>query len=180
MHFYQKTFFFGLVICFLFTFWFTNTAFAMEYPFREDLLAKLRADEFDGISKGLLEQHYGLYKGYVTNLNACRKDMMEHPTPDRRRRYGFEYNGVVLHELYFENMLPKGSKDSMSPELLALIAKQFGSFDSWLADFKATGATRSIGWAILYFDPTTGLLNNHFIELHECNTTRICTMPPPN
>ena len=37
----------------------------------------------------------------------------------------------------------------------------------WEADFKATGATRGVGWAVLYMDPTTGALNNHFVELHE-------------
>lgn len=141
---------------------------------KEELLAKLNANEgLDGISKDLIEQHFGLYKGYVANLNALRKELAEGreagasgpQVADRRRRFGFEYNGVVLHELYFSNMVPGGSRPGQG--IIDLLERQFGSYEKWEADFKATGATRGVGWAILYCDPSTGALNNHFVELHE-------------
>lgn len=145
-----------------------------EYEVKEHLLAKLNAgDGLDGISKDLIEQHFGLYKGYVANLNALRKELAEGreagasgpQVADRRRRFGFEYNGVVLHELYFNNMTPGGNQPSAA--VVEVIEKSFGSFEKWEADFKACGATRGVGWAVLYMDPSTGALNNHFVELHE-------------
>jgi superoxide dismutase, Fe-Mn family len=46
------------------------------------------------------------------------------------------------------------------------VAAKFGSFENWLADFKACGMTRGVGHAIVYHDPITGDVNNHFIEMH--------------
>eukprot|EP01065_Artemidia_motanka_P036449 TRINITY_DN44370_c0_g1_i1.p2 TRINITY_DN44370_c0_g1~~TRINITY_DN44370_c0_g1_i1.p2 ORF type:complete len:218 (+),score=56.07 TRINITY_DN44370_c0_g1_i1:27-656(+) len=145
-----------------------------DYPVKTELLEKLVAGSgLVEITKDLIEQHFGLYKGYVANLNALRKELAEGRAAgasgpvvaDRRRRFGFEYNGVVLHELYFENMIPGGSQPSDT--VVQTIERAFGSFDAWVKDFKATGASRSIGWAILYLDPSTGALNNHFVQLHE-------------
>ena len=42
----------------------------------------------------------------------------------------------------------------------------FGSFDAWKADFVAVGSLRGVGWAVLYEDPDTNRLSNHWIELH--------------
>lgn len=103
----------------------------------------------------------------VANLNALRKELEEGRAAgasgpvvaDRRRRFGFEYNGVVLHEYFFENLVPGGTP--MSADFAHVLEQHFGSAAAWETDFKATGATRSIGWAVLYVDPTTGALNNH-------------------
>eukprot|EP01027_Heterolobosea_sp_BB2_P024451 GEZU01036836.1.p1 GENE.GEZU01036836.1~~GEZU01036836.1.p1 ORF type:complete len:208 (+),score=97.37 GEZU01036836.1:183-806(+) len=145
----------------------------MAYKPDESLWEKIKGG-LNGISSQLLEQHFGLYKGYVNNLNTLRAEMEQArkdgntnalAVSDRRRRFGFEYNGVRLHELYFENLKNNGGEPSQ--KVKDLIAKNFGSFDAWKKEFTDTGATRSIGWAILYLDPATNILNNHFIELHE-------------
>lgn len=147
------------------------SASTFEYVANAKLLEKLQANGgLDGISKDLIDQHFALYKGYVTNLNALRKELAEsrdNPAAkaDRRRRFGFEYNGVALHELYFSNMIPKGTP--ISDKVKAKLAEAFGSYENWEKEFKAVGASRSIGWAILYYDPVTGVLNNHFVQLHE-------------
>lgn len=64
-------------------------------------------------------------------------------------------------------MLAQPGGSTPSDDVKALLERSFGSYAAWESDFKATGATRSVGWAILYLDPSTGALNNHFIELHE-------------
>jgi Fe-Mn family superoxide dismutase len=47
------------------------------------------------------------------------------------------------------------------------IVENFGSYDKWAADFKATGAMRGIGWAVLFEDPQTGRLFNVWINEHD-------------
>jgi superoxide dismutase, Fe-Mn family len=141
-----------------------------------DVKTNLKPASLKGISESQINQHWKLYEGYVSNANALRGDLEalrkegKGGTPlyaDRRRRFGFEYNGMVLHEYYFGNL--KQGTDAPGPDspLVKALSEQFGSFGAWKEDFSKTGATRSIGWAILYLDPATGLLTNHFIQVHE-------------
>jgi len=117
------------------------------------------------ISDEQIQDHWGLYKGYVTQVNALAEER-EGLTPDRRRRYGFEYNGMVLHEYYFGNLKAHGGELGKG-DLFSALEKSFGSYEKWSADFYSSGKTRGIGWAILYIDITTGLLTNHFIAEHQ-------------
>ncbi len=127
-----------------------------------------------GISDKQIEVHWKLYEGYVAQTNqliAQLKDLREQgqgTTPlylDRRRRMAFEMCGMLVHDYYFAN-LKAGIADDVAKDFKKLVAGKFGSFDAWLADFKAAGTTRGVGHAICYFDPMTGDVNNHFIEMH--------------
>lgn len=131
--------------------------------------------QLDGISANQLEQHYALYKGYVTNTNKLNELIAELikagkvGTPEYaelKRRLGFEYNGMRLHEYYFDNLGGKGGLNRDS-KLYKEIVRQFGSWDAWESDFKSTGLMRGIGWAILYQDPVAGTLVNCWISDHE-------------
>ena len=85
-----------------------------------------------------------------------------------KRRFGFEYNGMVLHEYYFENMQKHGTGDpGKNSALLTAAEESFGSYDVWKADFVATGKMRGVGWAATYQDPSNGAISNHWINLHE-------------
>jgi Fe-Mn family superoxide dismutase len=84
-----------------------------------------------------------------------------------KRRFGWEFNGMRLHELYFENIVSGGKELSEDAPLRAAIEKEFGSMDQWLKDFQGTGSMRGIGWVILYFDPETGRLFNMWINEHD-------------
>lgn len=136
----------------------------------------LRPAGLSGISEDQIAQHWKLYEGYVTQVNNLRKELEtlakegKGATPvyaDRRRRLGFEYNGMVLHEYYFGNLKGNVAEPGEASTLKKAIASQFGTLDAFKEDFVNTGASRSIGWAILYLDPATGALNNHFVQLHE-------------
>ncbi|MCE3233837.1 MAG: sodA [Vampirovibrio sp.] len=132
--------------------------------------------QLDGISAEQLEQHYKLYQGYVTNTNTLNDKLSAMlaagtvGTPEYnelRRRFGFEYAGMRLHEYYFENMTANGGSVPTSGKLADLLKEAFGSVEAFEKDFRATGAMRGIGWAILYQDPFTGRLQNFWITDHE-------------
>ncbi len=143
----------------------------MKYEVQDQLMPK----KLLGISDEQVEDHWGLYKGYVTQVNTLNEELSTLRSSqqadtlsyaDRRRRLGFEYNGMVLHEYYFGN-LRHGDDDLTNGELYKAFEASFGSYDGWKEDFKRAGKTRGIGWAIVYADTTTGLLTNHFIAEHE-------------
>jgi Fe-Mn family superoxide dismutase len=123
-----------------------------------------------GIPDDLLRAHLRLYEGYVRSLEFLRRRRSEAAPgapewAELVRRTGFELNGRRLHELYFENLSPAGGGPSAA--LRARLAGEWGSFDAWRAEFAAVGAIRGVGWAILYQDPATGRLSNHWIGMHE-------------
>lgn len=128
-----------------------------------------------GISDEQIQDHWKLYKGYVAQVNILNQELAILVTDgktdslcfaDRRRRYGFEYNGMVLHEYYFGN-LKAGDKELGSGDCFTALEKSFGSYENWKTNFECAGRTRGIGWAILYSDTTTGRLTNHFIAEHQ-------------
>src|SRR5579872_858303 len=116
-----------------------------------------------GFGDELLNLHFQLYKGYVKNFNLLQEMLKNKSMGDPsqiydfgalKRRIGWEYDGMRLHELYFENLGGTGLPDPKS-SLYQQIAAQFGSFNQWKADFVATGSMRGIGWVILYQDLAT-------------------------
>jgi superoxide dismutase, Fe-Mn family len=131
-----------------------------------------------GISDRTLEMHFGLYEGYVKNTNllneqlgeALEKGQASGGNPhfaELKRRLGFEYNGMRLHELYFDN-LSKERQDIFRAEQFSRdITSAFGDVASWRTDFTAVGQLRGVGWAILFRDLWTGALSNNWVTLHE-------------
>ena len=129
----------------------------------------------EGFSDTLLNNHFTLYKGYVTNTNKALDSMSamlkEGKTAapefaEMKRRFGWEFNGMRLHEYYFENLGGKAALNADS-KLGKLIAANFGSYDTWLQDFKGTATMRGIGWVILYQDTVGGRLFNQWINEHD-------------
>ena len=134
----------------------------------------------DGISETTMRNHWKLYEGYVTNTNTLNQriaDLIGSGTLDPtqsaafselKRRFGFEYNGMVLHEYYFENMQKQGTGDpSTGDQFINAASESFGDYDVWKADFVNTGKMRGVGWAAVYQDPSNGAISNHWINLHE-------------
>ena len=129
----------------------------------------------DGFSEALLKNHFTLYQGYVTNTNKL-SDLFggilaegKTATPEYaelKRRFGWEWNGMRLHELYFENLGGKGVLDPAS-KLGKAVAAEFGSVEKWEADFRAAGAMRGIGWVVLYQDRLGGRLFNQWVNEHD-------------
>jgi Fe-Mn family superoxide dismutase len=128
-----------------------------------------------GFSDTLLKNHFTLYQGYVTNTNKVMELLAamgkegKQGTPEfaeLKRRLGWEFNGMRLHELYFENLGGNGEL-TQAQNLAARLAAAWGSFDAWLAEFKAVASMRGIGWVALYQDVKTGGLMNMWINEHD-------------
>ena len=124
-----------------------------------------------GFSDQLLKMHFKLYEGYVKTSNDLL-DKIKTVDPNSfeygalKRRVGWEFNGMRLHELYFGNLGGKTDLSTKSPLYQAFI-KQWGSYDQWKRDFIATGTIRGIGWALLYFDAEEEKLYNVWINEHD-------------
>mgnify|MGYP000098727380 CR=1 FL=1 len=136
----------------------------------------------EGFSETLLKNHFTLYQGYVTNTNKLLDtiDAMlkegKTGTPEYaelKRRLGWEFNGMRLHEYYFENL---GGKEGINKEgrLAKAISENFGSYEAWEKDFKSTGTMRGIGWVILYQDLSKGRLINFWINEHDVSHPAGC------
>ncbi len=137
------------------------------YEVQEQLIPKDLLD----ISNTQIQDHWNLYKGYVTQVNNLNEELKKLDLTsllyaDRRRRLGFEYNGMILHEYYFGN-LKAGENEPQNSAFYKAVQKSFGSYETWKTNFEQAGKTRGIGWAIVYCDPMTGQLTNNFIQEHE-------------
>jgi len=133
-----------------------------------------------GISDQTLEMHFKLYEGYVKETNKLEEriaeflkdgkvDQEEMPLySELKRRLGFEFNGMVLHEYYFENLKKNGETDPAGNTAFYKAAESsFGSYEIWKADFIGVGKMRGVGWAICFEQPESGRLSNHWISLHQ-------------
>lgn len=123
-----------------------------------------------GMSDALLNNHFTLYQGYVKNTNALMEKYktLEAGTPEYaelHRRFGWEWNGMRLHELYFGNMTKGGA--GMSDVLKQKIEAMWGSVESWQKEFVGIGAMRGIGWVVLAHDERDGKLFNVWINEHD-------------
>src|SRR6185369_14753662 len=98
----------------------------------------------EGFSDTLLTNHFTLYQGYVTNVNILLKKMNEmrvernegneahkEESAELHRRYGWEYNGMKLHELYFENMSKTPSEFNPESAFGKALIERFGSYDAF-------------------------------------------------
>jgi Fe-Mn family superoxide dismutase len=128
-----------------------------------------------GFSEILLKNHFTLYNGYVTNCNKLLEALMKMFEEDKigivefaelKRRLGWEWNGMRLHELYFENLGGNGIFPQEG-RLSKLINEQFGSYENWKKEFISIGLMRGIGWVILYQDVHTSKLINFWINEHD-------------
>lgn len=131
----------------------------------------------DGISTKSVEEHLGLYAGYVKNFNAISaaiEDLLTDPdknalaVAELRRRHSFEFDGMKLHELYFPQF-EGGAKELNNDSALAqALAKHWGSADAAVARVRQTAMMRGPGWSVLYFNPETAAFHMSFVgEQHQ-------------
>lgn len=143
----------------------------MEYKEQQFNLSTLK-----GISEKQIEIHLGLYKGYVKHVNLVREKIAELELEDKekhtyaitelRRRFSFEFDGMRMHEYYFEG-LENGAQEISDGELKKALAGKYGSFEDFISHFKTVGMSRGIGWTVLYFDPKGETLHVTWVGDHE-------------
>ncbi len=127
-----------------------------------------------GFSDKALDIHLALYDGYVKNTNKLLAALnnlareVKTDTPEYaelKRRLGWEFDGMRLHEFYFSALGGNGKLDKEG-KLAAAMTESFGGIEAWENDFLSTARMRGIGWATLYLDPTNGKLINFWINEH--------------
>ncbi len=124
-----------------------------------------------GFSDSLLTNHFTLYEGYVKNTNTLidllkTKEIGTPEYAELQRRFGWEWNGMRLHELYFGNMT-KNSSTLADGKLKEKIEKIYGSLENWQKNFIGVGGMRGIGWVILCYDRSQDTLFNVWINEHD-------------
>ena len=136
---------------------------------------KFDIPQLDGISAKSVEEHLGLYAGYVKNFNAVSaaiEDLLSDPQKNAlaiaelRRRHSFEFDGMKLHELYFAQFEGGAKELDKNSALAQMFEKEYrGYFKEY---FKAIGMMRGPGWSILYFNPDNGAFHMSFVgEQHQ-------------
>lgn len=150
----------------------------MIMPYSEQ---SFQLENLTGLSTKQIEVHLKLYAGYVKNTNALTAKLAELMSDSEanalalselKRRFGFEFNGMRLHELYFEAL---GGNGEAAGTLVDALAKQWGSFEAWQAEFKAMGLMRGIGWVLLTYDAKTKTFHNVWVSDHEIG--HLATLP---
>lgn len=139
--------------------------------------------ELKGISPKTIENHYEkLYKGYVKKcqeiqdkLKTADKSLANAIYSDLRELKAeetFAANAVILHEAYFDILggpssakATAGKDGKQSGQILKAIENDFGSYENWLAEFKALGLCAR-GWVFLAYDFNDGKLHNYTADLH--------------
>ncbi|MBI4155654.1 MAG: superoxide dismutase [Candidatus Zambryskibacteria bacterium] len=142
-------------------------------PFEEK---KFNIGELKGISAKTIEEHLKLYAGYVKHTNLVLQKIDElamdaeknaYALGEVQRRFGFEYDGMRNHEIYFGSLSDGSTVLTTSGALATAIQNEWGSFDAWLNRFKSIAIMRGVGWAILYFDVKEKRLLNAYVEDHQ-------------
>ena len=146
---------------------------------------KFNIPELKGISAKTTEEHLKLYSGYVKHANLVLEKIAElkqdaeknaYALGEVNRRFGFEYNGMRNHEVYFASF--EGGPKTLAPEssLAKMIKETWGSFDGWLAEFKSIALTRGIGWAMLYYDRKDKRLLNTWVDEQHLGQLQDCAL----
>lgn len=132
-------------------------------------------DNITVINREQFDAHMRLYTGYVNNINKVDEELSSTEEREQsnstfsyyremKRGETFALNGVILHELYFQNIM--GGATRPSRRAMASIAMYFGSMDNWQEDYIAT-AKASRGWAILSYDQRSNRLRNISLDAHD-------------
>lgn len=130
----------------------------------------------EGISEKQIKVHLALYEGYVKHTNLIGEKIQALKEADAegnayliaelRRRFAFEFDGMRMHEYYFEQF--EGEKGGSRESALAKAAEEkYGSGENFIAHIKEVAGSRGIGWVVVYADPRAGTLHTTFVADHE-------------
>lgn len=131
----------------------------------------------EGLSEKQIKVHIGLYEGYVKNINILREQIQEleavggdkfaYAITETRRRVGFEFNGMRMHEYYFEQLEGGAAPIHADSALAAAVTLKYGSLENFIAHITQVGMSRGIGWTVLYADPAHNTVHTAWVTDHE-------------
>lgn len=133
--------------------------------------------DLPGLSEKQIKAHIGLYEGYVKHINVLRDQIKELETNDKekfayaimetRRRLGFEFNGMRMHEYYFTQLEGGAKALSVDSALAGAVSEKYGSIENFITHFTSVGMSRGIGWSVLYADPAAHTVHTAWVSDHE-------------
>ncbi len=128
--------------------------------------------ELAGISRATIDEHIGLYNGYVKHTNLISEKIAAYSNDlesnsyaigEMQRRLGFEFGGMRNHEYYF-TQFEGGAKTIPDGKFQNMIEASFGSIEAWQDRFTKIAMTRGVGWAMLYIDRQTNQLVQTWVD----------------
>jgi len=130
-----------------------------------------------GMSERLIVSHYeNNYGGAVKRLNLIAEKLAELDPASApgflinglKREELIAWNSMVLHELFFDGL---GEQSGPGPALVEALARDFGSYERWRAEFIAMGKALAggSGWVLLSWSPRDRKLVNQWASDH-CHT----------
>ncbi|MBU2329897.1 Fe-Mn family superoxide dismutase, partial [Patescibacteria group bacterium] len=84
-----------------------------------------------------------------------------------RRRLGFEFDGMRMHEYYFDQFVGGPQAANSEGNLLKVATEKYGGWGEFIAHMKEVAGTRGIGWVVVYFDAVAETLHTAFVNDHE-------------
>lgn len=133
--------------------------------------------ELTGLSKKQIDVHLALYEGYVKHTNLIMEKIAAYKAADAegnayaiaelRRRLGFEFDGMRMHEYYFEQFEGGATQPAPESACMSAVNEKYGSWEGFIAHIKEVAGTRGIGWVVVYADPRAETLHTAFINDHE-------------
>jgi Fe-Mn family superoxide dismutase len=138
------------------------------------------------IDEQTMRLHHDIHhQGYVNGLNKAEEKLAEARqngdfglVKHWSREAAFNGSGHLLHSIFWPNMIA-ASEAKAQPDgaLAAAIARDFGSFDAFKAQFiAASGAVEGSGWGILAYRPDDDALIILQAEKHQ-NLTQWGVIP---
>src|SRR5215475_9520143 len=126
------------------------------------------------LSVQLIESHYeSNYGGALRRLNAITEQLESldfdstpaHVLNGLKREQLVALNSTLLHELYFASL---GGDGQPTKGMTEILARDFGSFERWRAEFRAMGYALGggSGWVLLTYIPRDGRLINQYAAEH--------------
>lgn len=141
---------------------------------------KFEIPTLEGISEKQIEVHLALYEGYVKHVNLLREQIAELSAQDSekyafaiesiRRRLGFEFNGMRMHEFYFPQFEGGATPIDISHPLVSTLSEKYGSWEGFTEHFKKVGMSRGPGWTVLSWDTAGATPHISWTVEHELGT----------
>lgn len=129
--------------------------------------------KLEGISERTMTEHIKLYEGYVKKTNEIMEKLKSVDKGAANATYSelralkvelsFAYDAMVNHEIYFGHLGGDGKEPQ--GKFAEDIEKNFGSFQNFKADMKATGLAAR-GWVWLAYNWDTKTLFNYLGDSH--------------
>ncbi|MDO8593758.1 MAG: Fe-Mn family superoxide dismutase [bacterium] len=133
-----------------------------------------------GLSEKQIKVHLALYEGYVKHVNLIMETLKgyaaygdkasegdKYATAELRRRFAFEFDGMRMHEYYFEQFESGSTALTTAAALSEAVAEKYGSGEKFLAHIKEVAGSRGIGWVVVYKDTVANTIHTTFVNDHE-------------